>query len=203
MRKIRKFKIPIYTYDILRKAKKRKIDLFAMGLADQDSSKEYISSIAAALEPSTMFDQLAPDEALAGKPGLNGGTCTIGVITLGAAFEEKLKAITDPEVFRLAETAALVFAETGLKAVSELINQEAVAEGFELADPRYLFSVPEPETDEKPSYQSDPDTLSAILARLSGDKIGVGLADGALTPKYTLIFCIPWLAKKAKKSSAK
>ncbi len=203
MRKIRKFKIPIYTYDILRKAKKRKIDLFSIGLADQDSAKEYISSIAAALEPSTMFDLLAPGEDLAKKPGLDGETCTLGVITLGAAFEEKLKTITEPEVFRLAETAALVFAETGLKAVTELINQEAAAEGFDLGDPRHLFSVPEPETEDKPAYQSDPAALATILDRLSGEKIGVALRDGSLRPKYSLIFSVPWLAKKAKKSSAK
>ncbi|MFA6434102.1 MAG: hypothetical protein WCW52_05345 [Elusimicrobiales bacterium] len=209
MRKIKKFKIPIYTYDILRKAKKRKIDLFALGLAEQESAKEYISSIAAALEPSTMFDLLTPEEELTrsfGSP--NGAAGTLGVITLGAAFEEKTKAITDPELFRLAETAALVFAETGLKVVAELIGQEVAAEGFDPGEPRYLYSCPAlltadqgpaDRSDDGPVCQSEPAVLEAILNRLSADKIGVRLAEGSLSPKYSLIFDIPWLAGKKKK----
>ena len=203
MRKIKKFKIPIYTYDILRKAKKRKIDLFALGLAEQESAKEYISSVAAALEPSTMFDLLSPEDDLAKKNGfLNGEPGTLGVITLGAAFAEKLKAITDPDLFRLAETAALVFAETGQKVVAELIGQEVAAEGFDLGPPSQLYACPESEAENKPAYQS-PDAIAAILNRLSADKIGVTLKEGTLSPKYSLIFSIPWLAKKTKKSGAK
>ena len=202
MRKIKKFKIPIYSYDILRKAKKRRIDLFAMGLAEQESAKEYIASIAAALEPSTMFDLLAPEEDLAKNIGLNAGAGTLGVITLGSAFEEKLTAITDKELFRLAETAALVFAETGLKIVSELIDQEVAAEGFDLGDPRQLYACPEPDADNKPACRPESDTLTAVLDRLSADKIGVRMLEGSLSPKYSLIFSIPWLAKKQKKPAA-
>ncbi len=203
MRKIKKFKIPIYTYDILRKAKKRKIDLFALGLADQESSREFISSLAAALEPSTVFDLLTPEDELAKKDGLmRGESGTLGVITLGAAFEAKLKAITDPGLFALAETAALVFAETGLKVIAELIGQEVGAEGLDLGSPRHVFACPEPETEEPPTHQADAAALSAALARLSADKIGVTLNEGAVTPKYSLIFAIPWLARKKKKPAA-
>lgn len=196
MRKIKKFKIPIYTYDILRKARKRKIDLFALGLADQDSAKEYIASIAASLEPSTMFDLLAPEDGLAEKAGLNGVAGTLGVITLGASFAGKLRAVTDPELFRLAETAAFLFAETGLKVVSELASQEITGEGFSPGNVRRLFAVPEPETENEPACQLDPETIAAILDRLNGGKIGVSLLEGSLSPKYSLIFSIPWLAKK-------
>ncbi len=204
VRKIKKFKIPIYTYDILRKAKKRKIDLFALGLADQESAREYVASIAASLEPSTMFDLLTPEDDLAKKDGLtDGGAGTVGIITLGAAFGEKLKAITDPELFRLAETAALVFAETGLKVVSELIDQEVAAEGLDLGDPRYIYACPEPEAESKPIYQSDLGTLAAILGRLNAGNIGVSLNGGSLTPKYSLVFSIPWLAKKKKPAAGK
>ena len=201
MRKIKKFKIPIYTYDILLKAKKRKIDLFALGLAEQESAKEYIASIAAALEPSTMFDFITPEAGAA--IGVTGGAGSLGVITLGAAFAEKVKAISDPELFRLAETAALVFAETGLKMVTELIGQEVAAEGFAPGDPSQLYACPAPETENKPACQSDPKALAAVLRRLNADKINVSLNEGSLNPKYSLIFTIPWLAKKAKKSAAR
>ena len=197
MRKIKKFKIPIYTYDILRKAKKRKIDLFALGLADQESSREYISSLAAALEPSTVFDLLAPEDELAKKDGpLRGEAGTLGVITLGAAFEAKLKTITDPGLFALAETAALVFSDTGLKVIAELIGQEVSAEGLDLGTPRHVFAYPAPETEEPPTHQADAPALASVLARLGADKIGVTMREDAVTPKYSLIFSIPWLAKK-------
>jgi len=203
MRKIKKFKIPIYTYDILRKAKKRKIDLFALGLADQESAKEYVSSLAAALEPSTVFDLLTADDDLAKGDGpMKGCAGTLGVITLGAAFEAKLKTITDPGLFALAETAALVFAETGLKVMTELIEQEVSAEGLDLGIPRHVFACPEPESEEPPTHQADTDAQAACLARLSADKIGVTMREGAVIPKYSLIFSIPWLAKKKKKPAA-
>ncbi|HBB67033.1 MAG: hypothetical protein A2X28_08935 [Elusimicrobia bacterium GWA2_56_46] len=201
MRKIKKFKIPIYTYEILRKAKKRRIDLFALGLADQESAREYISSLAAALEPSTVFDLIAPEDALAKESGLQGMTGTLGVMTLGTAFETKLKAITDPELFRLAETAALVFSETGLKVITELIAQEVTAEGLDLGKPNYLFACPEPETEEPPSVRSDAAVLAACLGRLNADKIGISLNESVLSPAYSFIFSLPWLAKK--KLSAK
>ncbi len=149
-------------------------------------------------------------------PDQKGGAGTLGVITLGAAVEEKLKAITDPELFRLAETAAFVFAETGLKVVAELVDQEVAAEGFDPGDPRQLYACPalldaertnrKPDIksgEDKPAYQSDPGALAAILGRLSADKIGVSLSGGSLSPKYSLIFSIPWLAKKTKKSAAR
>ena len=204
MRKIKKFKIPIYSYHILQKAKKRKIDLFALGLSDQESAKEFISSLASALEPSTVFDFITTEDELAKMDGpLRGDSGTLGVITLGPAFEAKLKAITDPALFALAETAALVFSETGLKVITELIGQEVTAEGLDLGVPRYVFAYPEPETEEEsPAPRSDASVLAACLARLSADKIGVTLNEGAVTPKYSLIFSIPWLAKKKKKSAA-
>ncbi len=211
MRKIKKFRIPIYTYDILRKAKKRKIDLFALGLADQESAKEYIASLAAALEPSTIFDLLSPGDELAGRAGIaQNGSGTLGLVTLGAAFEAKLKAVSDPGLSRLAETAALVFAETGLKVVSELINQEISPEGWTLGDPVQLFTFrppsdgpgTEPEAGPEPSVIADMATVAACLTRLNADKIDVGMSDGGISPKHTVIFGIPWLAPKKKKPTA-
>jgi len=221
MRKIKKFRIPIYTYDILRKAKKNKIDLFALGLADQESSREYIASLAAALEASTVFDLLVPGENLIEHvTPSRGGSGTLALITLGSAFEAKLGSITDPGLFRLAGTAAQVFAETGLKVVSELINQEIAAEGLTLGDPVGIFSfnsdaceIPGAGAEAKDggsapdgapgsSLRAGPDLLAACLARLNADKIGVSLNENALSPKHTIIFGLPWLASKKKKPAA-
>lgn len=203
MRKIKKFKIPIYSYDILRKAKKRKIDLFALGLAAQESAKEYIASIAASIEPSTVFDLLDAKDPLAVEPGpFLGGSVTAGVITLGVPFAEKLSAIKDPELFRLAETAALVFGDTGLKVITELISQETGMEGFEPGDTSYLYSCPAPDTDDAPPAPAAPEKISAALARLQADRIGVRFENGALVPRYSVLFAIPWVSKKKARSAS-
>jgi len=232
VRKIKKFKIPIYSYDILRKAKKRKIDLFALGLSAQESAKEYIASIAAAIEPAVVFDFLGPEDPLAKGPGpLEGGALTLGVITLGAAFADKLGGIKEPGLFRLAETAALVFGDTGLKVITELIAQETGMEGFEPGGAEYLYACPEPEAENRPAAcppppnspadpppaESDqpapvctpgrragtnPGIIASALARLQADKIGVRFENGALSPKYSFLFAIPWLSRKKKKISA-
>ncbi|MBI4801149.1 MAG: hypothetical protein HY796_01375 [Elusimicrobia bacterium] len=202
MRKIKKFKIPVYTYDILRKAKKRKIDLFALGLAAQESAREYIASLAAAIEPAVVFDFLDPKDPLAKGPGpLEGGSLTLGALTLGAPFADKLGGIKEPDLLRLAETAALVFGDTGLKVITELISQESGMESFEPGDAAYLFACPQPETEGRPSA-ANPGTAAAALARLQADKIGVGFENGTLSPKYSLLFALPWLSRKKKKLSA-
>jgi hypothetical protein len=210
MRKIKNFKIPIYTYDILRRAKKRKVDLFSLGLADQDSAREYVSSLASSLEPSTVFDFISPGEDLAKREGSPmPGDGTLGLITLGASFEAKLAAITDPGLFRLAGTAAQIFAETSLKVVSELIEQEISAEGLTLGEPVRIFTSPallddeaQPSPERIPAGPGAAELLSAGLSRLNADKIGVRLEAGSLFPRHTFLFSLPWLAKKRKKPAA-
>jgi len=203
MRKIKKFKIPIYTYDILRKARKRKIDLFSLGLADQESAKEHVASLASALEPSTVFDLVEPGEEFSAKRGFfRPGQGTLGVITLGAAFEARLAAVTDPGLRSLAETAAVVFAETGLKVVSELIEQEIAPEGLSLGEPSLIFAEPVLLDDPGAApLPEDPEVLPDCLARLSADKIGVRFDSGRLSPRHTLLFAAPWLAGKKKKQA--
>lgn len=203
MRKIKKFRIPIYSYDILRKAKKRRIDLFALGLAAQESAKEYIASIAASIEPSTVFDFLDAQDPLAGEPGpFLGGSVTAGVITLGVPFAGKLAAIKDPELFRLAETAAVVFGDTGLKVITELISQETGMEGFEPGETSYLYACPAPDTDDAPPPASAPGTITAVLERLQADRIGVRFENGELVPRYSMLFTIPWASRKKAKSAS-
>ncbi|OGS55821.1 MAG: hypothetical protein A3J79_04090 [Elusimicrobia bacterium RIFOXYB2_FULL_62_6] len=202
MRKIKKFKIPIYSYDILRKAKKRKIDLFALGLAAQEDAKEYIASIAALIEPATVFDFVEPEDQLAKDPGpFAGGSLTLGLITLGAPFADRLAAIRDQGHFALAETAAVVFGDTGLKVITELIAQESGMEGFEPGQAAYLFACPEPDTDD-PAPPAPPEAIAAALSRLQADKIGVRFENGALIPKYSLLFALPWVSRKKTRSAS-
>lgn len=191
MRKIRKFKIPVYAHEVQRKARKERIDLFAIGLAAPEHLREFASSLLHDCEPATVFDHARndlPEMKEQSQPGL-----TRGVITLGAGLEAKAAAMQGDNA-RLAEIAAGVFLETGLKVVAELAAQEAGNEGFDLG---------EPEITAAPWLETPADALPVLLAPLDASKIGVAAEGGALTPRHTLVFSIPWLNRKKKEKEKK
>ena len=66
MKKIRKFKMPVYSHEVLRKAKKQKIELEVLGLSEKTALKEYTASLAAFLEPATVFGYFEPSHSHAG-----------------------------------------------------------------------------------------------------------------------------------------
>ena len=146
MRKIKKFKIPVYSYEVLRKARKHRLDLAAAGLADEQAVREHASGLAAALEPAVVFEYLPPeDEAAARINGDNKQPLTAGILTLGRSFEEKLANPADDTHKRLGRIAAQVFMQTAVSVTSELAVREAEPEGFELGPAIYIASCPEPE----------------------------------------------------------
>ena len=96
MRKIKKFKIPIYSYEILRKSRKAGADLRSVGLDNDRDFKEYVSQLASAIEPAVVFGYFPtddPDTAVLSyrdkKP------LTIAMLTLGNAIYEKTCDETD------------------------------------------------------------------------------------------------------------
>ena len=224
MRKIKNFKIPIYTYDILRRARKHKLDLVSAGLSGEQSAKEYISGLASALEPSTVFAQLSQQDPIAAKiSGLAGSRMTAGALTLGTAFENRLAQTGEATLRRLERIAGSIFLETGVNVVKELLSEETEPEGFELEDPVYIHSSPPQET----AAPVDPTTCQRLQAadkwwgaptavplfenelikelfeRLETGKIGVGFESGVFTPEYLAVFVIPWISKKKKKAEQK
>ncbi len=206
MRKIKKFKIPVYAYEVLRKARKHRLDLAAIGLESEDSVREHASSLAAALEPAVVFEYLpAEDEAAARITGEEKRALTVGILTLGRSFEEKLAAQPDETHKRLGRIAAQVFMQTAVGVTSELAVREAEPEGFELGPAVYIASCPEPELPPKettsvPLFENE--LIKALCARLEASKIGVSFDTGAFEPKYSALFALPWLSKKKKKTAA-
>lgn len=206
MRKIKKFKIPVYSHDVLRKARKHKLDLAGAGLGEEQAVKEYVSSLAAALEPAVVFEYLEPADEAAMK--INGDAprpLTAGILTLGPKFEEKLASSSDETHKALDSIAARVFLNTAVAVTAELALREAEPEGFEFEEPVFIFSCPEaevpaPENTAVPLYESE--LVQSLCARLDAVKIGVNCDSGVLTPKYSALFALPWLSKKKKKSSA-
>ncbi|KAF0126551.1 MAG: hypothetical protein FD189_954 [Elusimicrobia bacterium] len=191
MRKIRKFKIPVYAHEVQRKARKEKIDLFSIGLAAPEHLREFASALFHDCEPATVFDHARED-----LPGMKENSLpglTRGVITLGPGLEAKAAGMQGDNA-RLAEIAAGVFLETGLKVVAELAAQEAGNEGFDMG---------EPEISAAPWLETAPGTLPGLLGSLDAAKIGVSAEGGTLTPRHTLVFSIPWLNRKKKEKEKK
>jgi len=118
-----------------------------------------------------------------------------------------------------------VFAASAVKVIADLASQEASPEGFELEDPFYIYSCPEQvslpkqkkqdedalplfaaETEEEnslsaakelPLYRDE--LIKTLFARLEAAKIGMSLENSKLTPQYSSIFALEWIARKAKK----
>lgn len=206
MRKIKKFKIPVYSYEVLRKARKHKLDLAGIGLADEAAVREHASSLAAALEPAVVFEYLpAEDEAAARINGDAKRPVTVGILTLGRGFEEKLANPPDDTHKFLARIAAQVFMQTAVGVTSDLAMREAEPEGFEFAPAVYIAACPEPEQAQEstavPLFENE--LIKALCERLEAAKIGVSFDTGAFTPKYSAVFALPWLSRKKKKAAAK
>jgi hypothetical protein len=205
MRKIKKFKIPVYSYEVLRKARKHKLDLAAAGLPDEQAVREHAAGLAAALEPAVVFEYLpAEDETGSRINGSSRRPLTVGILTLGKSFEDKLANPVDETHKRLGRIAAQVFMQTAVGVTSDLAVREAEPEGFELGQAIYIASCPEPELPPEeataiPLYENE--LIKGLFERLEASKIGVTF-DGAFSPKYSAIFALPWLSKKKKKAAA-
>ena len=204
MRKIKNFKVPIYTYDILRRARKHKLELASAGLADDNTAKEYIAGLASALKPSTVFAQFSQQDPLAAQIGARFVRMTAGTLTLGPEFERRLGQTEDSTLRRLERIAAAIFLETGVNVVKEVLCGEAEPEGFELEEPVYIHSSPPQETSSAEDVIAAPlfenEIIKELFERLETGKIGVGFESGVFVPKYLAVFVIPWISKNKKKS---
>ena len=80
------------------------------------------------------------------------------------------------------------------RVVAELAAQEAANEGFDLGDPEITAA---------PWLETPSDALAGLLGTLDASKIGVTAEGGALVPRHTLVFSIPWLNRKKKEKDKK
>jgi len=206
VRKIKKFKIPVYSYEVLRKARKHKLDLAGIGLADEKSLREHAANLAAALEPAVVFEYLPAGDEVALK--INGDSkqpLTVGILTLGKSFETKLASPADDTHKRLERIAAQVFMQTAVGVTADLALREAEPEGFDFGSAIYIASCPEPELPPQEATavpRVENELIKSLCDRLAASKIGVSFDTGAFSPKYSALFALPWLSKKKKKAAA-
>ncbi|PIS46968.1 MAG: hypothetical protein COT17_05830 [Elusimicrobia bacterium CG08_land_8_20_14_0_20_51_18] len=204
MRKIKKFRIPVYHYEIYRKGKKLKLDIDNSHLKGQEGLKEFVSTLASAIELSTLFDFVKNNSPLwpALRPENRQYASTFGVITLGETFTAKIDSVSDPLERELAKISAFIFLSTGINIISDLVNEEAKNDGFELLKPVYLYSNPPESTLERDAGEEQaapaPELLSEIALRLEAEKIGIKTENGTVVPEYSAIYSIPWMTKKKK-----
>ena len=202
MRKIKKFKIPVYSYDIFRKTRKAGVNLELSGLGAERDFKEYVSLLASALEPAVVFDYFPPDDPDISVLGSEeNAPLTIGALTLGKEFAEKLAKEQEADRKTINEISAASFLSSAVKVISDLAKQEAMPEGFELNNPVFLYSRPEIHSQteanaEIPLYRDE--LLSALIKRLEAEKIGIVLQNGNILPEYSCVFCLAWIIKKKK-----
>ncbi len=210
MKKIKKFKIPIYSHEVFRKAKKQKIDLENLGLSDSAAIKEYTSSLSVLLEPSTVFDYFEASHAHSKflmPPKAAAYTC--GIFTIGEKLDLKIETIENEDELKLIQVACAVFMSTGINFIKDLIANEASLESFELGDIDYLyktfdfsFAGRENELPKNPEENNSKEILVSTLKELQSEKIGVILDErGELKPKFTSAFTIGWFPKNKKKKA--
>jgi len=208
MKKIKKFKIPIYSHEVFRKAKKRKIELDKLGLSNNEAIKEYTASLAVLLEPATVFDYFEASHKYSEilmPPKAAAYTC--GIFTIGSKLDEKLKIIDDENEIKLISAACAVFMKTGISFIKDLIAKEAAIESFELGDINYFYRISGLHSKENQSTDiakadNSKEILISTLKELQSEKIGVMLnEDGKIKPRFTSAFTIGWFPKSKKKSS--
>lgn len=204
MRKIKKFRIPLYHYDIYRKAKKIKLDIDNSHFKGQEGLKEFVSVLYSHIEPCVIFDYIGSDSPLWMRLNLESkqSGATLGLITFSSSFSEKINTLTDELEKSSALLASHVILNSAVSLVSDLAQEEAKNDGFTLSKPYFIYVWDKDKMDscvEKEFLLDfEEDFLKEILIRLEAEKNGVNIENGVLSPEYSALFMLPWLSRKKK-----
>ena len=207
MRKIRKFKIPVHHYEIVRKARRYGLDFESQGLSEEQGFREYVSQLAAIMETAVVFDHFQYDDPDMSMLGFKGNSpITAAMLTLGNAFSIKISAENDNVKRLINEISARTFIYDAAKAVADTAGQEAIPEGFVMGSPYFVYSCPEQNhndgplfeniTQETPLYRDN--LIKRLFPRLEAEKIGMEIKDVILFPKISCFFCMEWQRRKKK-----
>ncbi|MBI4371167.1 MAG: hypothetical protein HY552_02600 [Elusimicrobia bacterium] len=184
MRKIRGFKLSLRPHEIRRRAKKAGLDLESAGLPEP-ALDALLERAAKALAPGVLFDTFGhpdPDQPiLSPMPGL---AYSLVLASIGDGF--LLFRVREPgapeALWPLLEEAAL---DECVRFAAGLLADEAEKDQCELSPLTALSGAA---------------SLEAVLRKLDGAKLGVGLREGRLSPAASLAVSLSWLAKSKAKS---
>lgn len=207
MRKIKRFKISTRQKEIVRKLLRSDIDLKQAGLEDEVAVSRFVLSIAAQLDPGTVYE-LNQDALweLDHQNLLHKEMFSACVVTLGAEIEKYIALIADEQRLIAANTVIFEFLRTSVLFVADLVKEQADKEEYETGDLEFIHipslgvaAVPKIFREGiKAETELARKALPIILEKLNASKIDVAACEGNLTPKSTVVFLIPWLKKKRK-----
>ncbi|MEW5951705.1 MAG: hypothetical protein AB1637_07445 [Elusimicrobiota bacterium] len=203
MKKIKRFKIPLYHYDIYRKAKKLKYEVDNSHFRGQEGLKEFVSVLYSSIEPYAVFDTIEPDSPLWMRLNLENKqvAATLGFVSFFGPFQEKISSISDPLEKNCAELAAHCILSSAVSLVSDLAQEEAKNEGLNLSKPYYAHIWQKENfttcCDSQYILDFEPEMVKELLLRLEAQKHGVEISD-KISPYHTCVFAVPWLSPKKR-----
>jgi hypothetical protein len=185
VRKIKGFKLVLRPHEVRRRARKAGLDLEASGLTEPILNKA-LERLAKTVVPGVLFDTFGHPDAdqplLSSMPGLAYSLilASLGEAGFPAAVREKEAALPAALWPVLDETAL----DECVRFAANIIADEAEKDNCELSPITPL---------------SESKALEAVVRKLDGTKLGVGVGDGRLTPAASLAVSLSWLAKSKAK----
>ena len=185
MRKIKGFKLVLRPHEVRRRARKAGVDLESAGLTEPVLLKT-LERLAKSVVPGVLFDTFGhpdPDQSvLSPLPGLAYSLilASLGADSFPASVREKESALP-PALWPVLDETAL---DECVRFASNIIADEAEKDNCELSPITSL---------------SEARALEAVVRKLDGAKLGVGLDNGTLTPAASLAVSLSWLAKSKAK----
>jgi len=199
MRKIKNFKVPIYYYDILRKARKNGIIKQSIDDEEEKNLKETISNAISRTNLSSVYSNLTIDDfeniiktrEYSPDPKKT-KVISIGAISLGKEIDNFIDSNNEEEK-KLIDISIDVYLKTALNALVDMICEEAKKDNLELSTPFFLYSP-----FEIGDFIGLDSGLEPVLKEIKSEKIGMTLNGEKIEPRYTLLFFIEWNLKKKK-----
>ena len=183
MRKIIGFKLVLRIHETKRRAKKAKLDLAAAGFDDLALQK-LLDEATAAVSPRVLFETFKhpdPDQPLLSPiPGL---AYSLVLASLGDGLTALAPEGAEEPRLRLLKIIEETALEETVRFATTLLQDEAEKDVCELSPISPLAG----------------EALSAVLRKLSGVKIGVGLGEGGLVPGASSAVSLSWLSKSKAK----
>lgn len=204
MRKIKKFRIPLYHYDIYRKAKKLGYDIDGSHFAGQQGLKEFTCVLSSSIEPCAVFDTIEADSPYWMRLNIENKqtAATLGFLSFFGQFSHKVSSLEDEFEKKCASLISHCISSYCVSMVSELAQEEAKNEGLILSKPYFAY-IWEKEgfvsvcLDRKYMLDFEIELVKELLTRLEATKYGLNLSED-IKPYHTCVFTIPWIAPRKK-----
>ena len=184
------------------------MDLAAAGFVSESALAVFISSLHQVVDTGVLYEFNEGSCLELNSAGFtHQGPFSLCTMTLGKKIEEQINCLTNMGQLTVANIAAYEFLRTALNFVVDLLKEEAKKEDL-VTENIELLTAPVFSYGAEPKFLREAKHLDITLVkkvlpdlfkRLETQKINVKFEEGAVTPKATISFVIPWFKKKGKK----